>query len=128
MKNALLLGLIFALCGCATHQTLPHAVISGRVVDLRSHAPISGAEVKFIYRGPTRDLPATKGESQFLPAIDAGSVLTDRTGHFSAELPVRTVKRPLVDAWSSHPDIEVSILMGEPIVHMDENFVPWLQR
>ena len=111
MKIALCLGLLMlAVSGCATHQTLPHAVISGKVVDRQSRTPIAGARVAFIYWGPTRDMPAPKGESQFVPSIDAGYVLTDSAGHFSAVIPERKVRRPLIDAWSSHPDIEVSMI------------------
>jgi hypothetical protein len=124
MKALLFVGSIIALCGCATHQTLPDASISGRIVDSRSHTPIGGAKVAFSYSGPTRDLPASKGQSQFMPAIDAGAVLTDSDGRFSATLPARTVKRPLMDAWSSHPDIEVSKEGYETVVISELSILP----
>ncbi len=115
---------IMAFGGCATHQTLPHAVISGRVVDNQSQTPIVGAKVAFIYQGPTRDLRSGKNESQFLPPIDAGSVLTDANGRFSAELPERLVNRPLIDAWSEHPDIEVSKKGYETVVIAELSILP----
>jgi hypothetical protein len=125
MRASLILGLsILTLSGCTTHQTLPHAIISGRVVDFHSQVPINGAKVTFVYPGPTRDLLASEGGSQFLPPIEVCSVLTGSNGRFSAEIPERTVRRPLIDSWSPHPDIEISKEGYETVIVSDTSIRP----
>ncbi len=104
----LLLLAVLILSGCTTNQVLPEAYIAGRVLDGITGLPISGASVRFLYRGPTKDLPAARGESQFMEHIEAGVVMTDALGIFRAKIPSRRVKRPLVDPWDTYPDIIVS--------------------
>ena len=103
--SVIFVGLTMALCGCATHQVLPESSICGRVLDHGSGLPLPGASVRFVYRGPTKDMPASRGTSQSMEDIEAGIVTTDATGAFCAQIPVRKVPRPLAAPWDPHPDI-----------------------